>query len=162
MERFSQALFDKSAAFLEVAIISSKEKSSFRYNTSEYSNVTAYLTHHSIELFLKFAISAFTNETPEQTHDIKKLYDEYNKLYTGSKFKLDIPQNTEMEFLGFTNAQIQEYHESNRLHIDMQLRYPVGNNKKVYLPITMYDTDYLKKLEKNMEKIYLDILNLEV
>ena len=51
MEYTIKSLFNKSLAYLEVAIISSKEKDAFLYNTSEYTNVTANLLHHSTELF---------------------------------------------------------------------------------------------------------------
>ena len=52
MEYTITSLFNKSLAYLEVAILSSKAKNSVMYNTSEYSNVTAHLLHHTTELFL--------------------------------------------------------------------------------------------------------------
>ena len=68
-----ESLFNKSLAFLEVAILSSKSEDNLMYNTSEYSNVTAYLLYHSTELFLKFAIYASIKKI-KYGHDIFKLY----------------------------------------------------------------------------------------
>jgi hypothetical protein len=51
------------------------------------------LFDHSIELFLKFAIYAATNEL-RVTHNLKRLYDEYCALYPEDRFKFDVDINS--------------------------------------------------------------------
>ena len=56
MEYTITSLFNKSLAYLEVAILSSKAKNSVMYNTSEYLNVIVHLLPHTTELFFIFVI----------------------------------------------------------------------------------------------------------
>lgn len=144
MENTIRSLFNKSLAYIEVAIISSKTKDAFLYNTSEYSNVTANLLHHSTELFLKFAICAKTNKVPNNEHNIKKLFKQYKKLYTDDKFKIEIPFTNEIEYSGFTQKEIEQNKKDYPMPLELQLRYPVGSNGENYSPITIYDTDILE------------------
>jgi len=142
-------LFNKSLAFLEVAIISSKSENNPIYNTSEYSNVTAYLLYHSTELFLKFAICASTNKV-EHGHDIYKLHEKYKKLFTDEKFEINIPFNREVKYLGFTEEQIEEHKNKYSMPFEQQLKYPVGSKGETYNPITSYDTEFLEAYKTNL------------
>ena len=72
IKTISDDFFNKAMAFLEVAIISSKEKENIYFHTAEYSNVTAYLVYHATELFLKFAIFQASKKLVEG-HDIFNL-----------------------------------------------------------------------------------------
>ena len=109
MEYTITSLFNKSLAYLEVAILSSKAKNSVMYNTSEYSNVTAHLLHHTTELFLKFAICASTKELPKNEHKISKLYNKYKGLYPEEKFDIKVPFTGEIEYIGITEDEIAQH-----------------------------------------------------
>ena len=87
IKTISDDFFNKAMAFLEVAIISSKEKENIYFHTAEYSNVTAYLVYHATELFLKFAIFQASKKLVEG-HDIFKLYEKYKKCYSDEKLKI--------------------------------------------------------------------------
>lgn len=140
-----ESLFDKSLAYLEVAILSSKAQDSFMYNTSEYSNVTAHLLHHATELFLKFAICASTNQLPKNEHNILKLRETYAKLFPGKEFNIDLPFTEEVEYSGFSEEEIAKNKQDYPMSLELQLRYPVGKKGENYSPITMYETDILEQ-----------------
>lgn len=148
MEYTIKSLFDKSLAYIEVAILSSKAEDSYMYNTSEYSNVTAHLLHHSTELFLKFAICASTHKLPENEHNISNLYEKYKKLYPTEEFKIKVPFTEEVEYIDFSEAEIAKHRQDYPMPMDLQLRYPVGNKGENYSPITKYETDILEFYKK--------------
>jgi hypothetical protein len=157
MEYTIKSLFNKSLAYLEVAIISSKEKDAFLYNTSEYTNVTANLLHHSTELFLKFAICANTKEIPKNEHNIKKLVKQYEKIYTDIKFSIEFPFTNEVEYYGFSEEEILKHKQDYPMPLELQLRYPVGNKGENYTPITKYDTDILEFYKEQFLKLRCEI-----
>ncbi len=152
-----ESLFNKSSAYLEVAIISSKAEDAFLYNTSEYSNVTANLLHHATELFLKFAISAKTNELPDNEHNIKKLFKKYKKMFPEDRFHIEIPFTNEVEYLGFSQKEIEQHKKDYPMPFELQLRYPVGSKGENYSPITKYDTDLLEYYQKQFLKLRCEI-----
>lgn len=144
MEYTITSLFDKSLAYLEVAILSSKADNSFMYKTSEYSNVTAHLLYHSTELFLKFAICASTKELPKNEHNIFKLHKEYKILFPDEEFEIKIPFNEEIEYLGFSEEEIAKHKKDYPMPLELQLRYTVGKKGENYSPITIFETDLLE------------------
>lgn len=145
MEYTIENLFNKSLAYLEVAILSSKAKDLPMYNTSEYSNVTAHLLHHATELFLKFAICASTNQLPKNEHNISKLHDRYKELFQEEEFNIELPFTEEVEYLGFSEEAKAKHKQDYPMPIELQLRYPVGNKGENYSPITKYETDILEQ-----------------
>jgi len=157
MKSFSEKLFQKSLAYLEVAIISSKAETSVYYNTSEYSNVTAHLLHHSTELFLKFALSASTGKLAKANHKIDELYKEYKKKYLHSDFDLNIETYQNIEYIGFTDEGIEEHKKAYPMDMSLQLRYPTGKKEEIYTPITEFNTDYLEDLQNKFISIYFNI-----
>ena len=82
--------FDKSLAFLEGAIATSKANDLSMFNTAEYMGVTAHLLHHSIELFLKFAIVVATQTLTKNEHSIIKLHGKYKNQ--GNRMKIILPR----------------------------------------------------------------------
>ncbi|MDN5053168.1 hypothetical protein PJV92_12035 [Aliarcobacter butzleri] len=157
MEYTITSLFNKSLAYLEVAILSSKAKNSVMYNTSEYSNVTAHLLHHATELFLKFAICASTKELPKNEHKISKLYNKYKGLYPEEKFDIKVPFTGEIEYIGFTEDEIAQHEKDYPMSIELQLRYPVGKKGENYSPITKYETDILEFYKKQFLALRCEI-----
>jgi len=151
------SLFNKSSAYLEVAIVSSKAEDSFGYNTSEYTNVTANLLHHATELFLKFAISAKTQELPDNEHNIKKLFKKYKKLFPEEKYHIEVPFTNEIEYLGFSQKEIEKHKKDFPMPFELQLRYPVGSQGERYSPITKYDTDLLEHYQKQFLSLRCEI-----
>lgn len=160
MNHTRKSLFDKSLAFLEVAILSSKSKDTPMYNTSEYSNVTTYLLFHSTELFLKFAIYASTNRV-EHGHDIHILYKKYKELYPDEDYEFKLPFTEETEYLGFTEEEINEHKEKYSMSFEQQLKYPVGNKGENYSPITIYETDFLEDYMEQLLNLGCRILPCE-
>ncbi len=152
-----ESLFNKSSAYLEVAIISSKAKDSLGYNTSEYTNVTANLLHHATELFLKFAISAKTKELPDNEHNIKKLFKKYKKLFPDEKYHIEVPFTNEVEYLGFSQKEIEQHKKDFPMPFELQLRYPFGSKGERYSPITKYDTDFLEHCQEEFLKLRCQI-----
>lgn len=158
MQNIINSLFNKSLAYLEVAILSSKTEDTPMYHTSEYLNVTAHLYVHSMELFLKFAICAGTKELPSHGHDLVKLYQEYKKLYPEKEFDIRIPFS-DVEYIGYSDEDIAKYKEKYPMDINLQLRYPVGKKGESYSPITKFETDFLELTKKRF--LYLhDKINL--
>jgi hypothetical protein len=161
-EDIASKLFDKSLAFLEGAIATSKANDLSMFNTSEYSNVTAHLLHHSIELFLKFSIVAYTKQFPVKgKHDLVELHNEYKQIYSDTLFTLDIPFNNAPQYVGMTQQQIDTYESNFSMDIGLQLRYPVGKQGEPYSPITKFDTDYLVSFRANLLKLRCQILPCE-
>lgn len=148
MDNTIKSLFNKSLAYIEVAILSSKAEDSSMYNTSEYSNVTAYLLHHSTELFLKFAICASTHKLPDNEHNIVHLYEKYKELYPDKEFTIKVPFTEEVEYIGFSEEEIAKYRQNYPMSLELQLRYPVGYKGENYRPITKYETDILEFYKK--------------
>ena len=155
IEFIVESLCNKSLAFLEVAILSSKDNKSLMCKTSEYSNVTAYLVYHSTELFLKFAICASTQEMPPHEHNIFKLHKKYNKLYPDNN--INLPFSEEIEYLGFTEEEILESKKKYSMSRELQLRYPVDNNGVLYQPITIFETWFLKEYKEKLISLSYDI-----
>ena len=152
-----ESLFNKSSAYLEVAIISSKAEDSFLYNTSEYTNVTANLLYHATELFLKFAISAKTKKLPDNEHNIKKLFKKYKKLFPEEKYHIEFPFTNEIEYIGFSQKEIEQHKKDFPMPFELQLRYPVGSKGESYSPITKYHTDILERYQKQFLKLRCEI-----
>lgn len=150
--------FEKSLAFLEGAIATSKANDSSLFNTAEYMGVTAHLLHHSIELFLKFAIVVATQTLTKNEHSIIKLHGEYKKHYCDSKFDLAIPFVQEPKFLGFNEVQIAAYKSSFSMPTELQLRYPVGHRGEPYSPIMKFNTDYLESCKEQFLRLRCEIL----
>ncbi len=149
-----ETFFYKSLAFLEVAILSSKSENTPMYNTSEYSNVTGYLVHHSTELFLKFAIFAHTKELPTHEHNIFKLHKKYSSFYGEKEFKLTIPFVEKIDYPGFDKKTLSEHKKKYPMSRELQLRYPMGRDGEIYAPITIFETDFIEKYRE-------DLLNLK-
>ena len=144
MEYTIEGLFNKSLAYLEVAILSSKANDLRMYHTSEYSNVTAHLLHHAIELFLKFSICASTEKLPKNEHNISKLHNRYKELFQEEKFNIELPFTEEVEYLGFNEEEIMKHKQDYPMSRELQLRYPVGKKGENYSPITIFETDILE------------------
>lgn len=153
--------FDKSLAFLEGAIATSNANDSSLFDTAEYMGVTAHLLHHSIELFLKFAIVVATQTPTKNEHSIIKLHGEYKKHYSNSKFDLVIPFAEEPQFLGFNEKQIAAYKSIFSMPTELQLRYPVGNQGEPYSPIMKFDTGYLESCKAQFLRLRCEILPCE-
>jgi len=140
-----ESLFNKSLAYLEIAILSSKAQDSPMYHTSEYSNVTAHLLHHATELFLKFSICASTKKLPENEHNISKLHERFKELFQDEEFDINLPFTEEVEYLGFSEEEIVKHKQDYPMPFELQLRYPVGKKGENYSPITIYETEILEQ-----------------
>jgi len=161
MNNVATLLFDKSMAFLENAIVSSKAKESEWFNTAEFSGVTAHLFHHAIELFLKSAIVASTKALPENEHKIIELYKKYKQLYPSKEFNLDIPFKEEPKYMGFTEEQINQHKIDYPMSIELQLRYPVGWRGEAYSPIFRLETEYLEQCKPKFIELRCQIIPCE-
>jgi HEPN domain-containing protein len=154
----SDDFFDKAMAFLEIAIISSKEKGNSYFNTPEYSNVTAYLVYHATELFLKSAIFK-ASEKLTKGHDVFKLYEKYKTYYKDEKLNIKIPfsKPENINYCGYTDDEIIEIKEKYSMSFEQQLKYPIDDKGVTYNLITKYDTEFLSNYKKELLELYLKI-----
>jgi broad specificity polyphosphatase/5'/3'-nucleotidase SurE len=120
---------------LEVALISSREKDNDYFNTAEYSNVTAYLVYHAIELFLKFVI------------------------YQDEKWNINIPfcEPEDVDYSNFTEDEIEQLKAKYSMSFEQQLKYPISDKGVTYYPITIYDTELLEKYKSKLFDLYFQI-----
>lgn len=110
-------LFHKSFAFLEVSIVSTESNKPLS-GTCEYSNVTAHLLYHAIELYLKFAISSKTKKIPPKGHNIFALHDEYKKLFNHRDYDIELPFIKKIEYLGYTKEEIKNHKKTIQCHFN--------------------------------------------
>lgn len=92
-------------------------------STFDHATVILSLFHHSIELFLKYALLT-KGVNPPKDHYIRGLFREYEQTYPDLGFSLRLPFIT--EFLGFTAEEVmrniaEEGHDKNRN--DKMVRY---------------------------------------
>jgi hypothetical protein len=73
--------------------------------TFNHATVIISLVHHSVELFLKYAISKSGKKTPTH-HYIRGLLKEYEATYPDESFRLDLPFIT--QYLGYPDEEIDE------------------------------------------------------
>ena len=108
------------------------------------------MLHHATELYLKFAIASKTKKMPPKGHDIFTLYEEYKTLFSHEDFNIELPFTKSIEYLGYSEKEIEDYKKNNPMSLQLQLRYPVGNNGEIYIPCTKYDTNYLLNYKKHL------------
>ncbi|MDD4505396.1 MAG: hypothetical protein PHE60_03365 [Sulfurospirillaceae bacterium] len=158
LKPISTQFFNRAISFLEVALISSKEKDNVYFNTAEYSNVTAYLVYHATELFLKFAIFQASNESV-RGHEIFTLYKEYKKYYQDDKWDINIPfcKPEDVDYCNFTKDKIEQLKARYSMSFEQQLKYPIDDKGVTYNPITIYDTELLEKYKSELLDLYFQI-----
>ncbi len=158
IKTISDDFFNKAMAFLEVAIISSKEKENIYFHTAEYSNVTAYLVYHATELFLKFAIFQASKKLVEG-HDIFKLYEKYKKCYSDEKLKINIPftKPEDVCYGDLPEEQIQKFKAKYKMSFEQQLKYPIDKENNIYNLITIFDTEWLESYKDELFKLYFEL-----
>lgn len=69
-----------------------------------HANVIMSLTHHGVELFLKYAICKTGKRAPTH-HYIRELLKEYDNAYPDESFRLNLPFVT--QFLGYAEEEIE-------------------------------------------------------
>ncbi len=161
MKSTATHFFNKSISFLEISIISAKEKDNELYNIIEYSQVTAYLLYHSTELFLKFAIFQASDKVVKG-HDIFKLYAQYKKLYLNDKWNINIPfcKDEDIDYSNFTKKEILEYKEKYSMPFEQQLKYPIDDKGEIYCPGIFYDIEVLENFKQEIINLYFEIEKL--
>lgn len=149
MSKIAEDFFNRSIAYLEIAIISSRETDNYLYKTGEYSNVTAYLLYHATELFLKFALFKATDQLISG-HDIFKLHQKYKEELTDAKYDIVMPfcKPEDVDYTNFTPVEIIELKKKYNMSLEQQLKYPIDSSKTVYNPITFFGTEYLESYKK--------------
>ncbi len=161
IKTISDDFFNKAMAFLEVAIISSKEKENIYFHTTEYSNVTAYLVYHATELFLKFAIFQASKKLAKG-HDIFKLYKIYKNFYPDKKWEINIPftKPEDVCYGDHTEEQIQKFKAKYKMSFEQQLKYPIDTKNNIYNLITIFDTEWLESYKDELYKLYFELKEL--
>ena len=159
MSEIAEDFFNRSIAYIEIAIISSKEMDNYLYKTSEYSNVTAYLLYHATELFLKFALFKAKDELI-LGHDIFKLHKIYEEEFSDTKYSIVMPfcKPEDIDYTNFTANQIIELKKKYNMSFEQQLKYPIDSRKTVYNPITFFDTEYLEGYKKEFLDLHSVII----
>ncbi len=161
IKTISDDFFNKAMAFLEVAIISSKEKENVYFHTTEYSNVTAYLVYHATELFLKFAIFQ-ASEKSNIEHDIFKLYKIYKNFYPDKMWEINIPftKPGDVCYGDLTEERIKKIKEKYKMPFEQQLKYPIDKENNIYNLITIFDTEWLESYKDELCKLYFELKEL--
>lgn len=133
-------------AYLEIGRIVSISTSELS-NTSEFENAKAYQLYHAIELFYKYMIIRKKGKIGH-IHDLKKLEDEYVKIYPDKNFKLEHPFN-------FSDDQFSIHNENEKYlakqhmekfkprYMDQHLRYPIDGRTggySFYLDESVFET----------------------
>jgi len=158
LKSISTHFFNRAISFLEVALISSREKDNDYFNTAEYSNVTAYLVYHATELFLKFAIYQVSDEAV-RGHEIFTLYKKYKEYYQDEKWDINIPfcKPEDVDYSNFTKDEIEKLKAKYSMSFEQQLKYPIDDKGVTYNPITIYDTELLEKYKSELFDLYFQI-----
>lgn len=158
LKPISTQFFDRAISFLEVALISSREKDNDYFNTAEYSNVIAYLVYHATELFLKFAIYQASDESV-RGHEIFTLYKKYKEYYQDEKWDINIPfcKPEDVDYSNFTEDEIEKLKAKYSMSFEQQLKYPIDDKGVTYNPITIYDTELLEKYKSELFNLYFQI-----
>ena len=159
MNKIAEDFFNRSIAYLEIAIISSKETDNYLYRTSEYSNVTAYLLYHATELFLKFALFKAKDKLVSG-HDIFKLHKIYEEEFSDEKYTIVMPfcKPEDVDYTNFTAEQTIELKKKYNMSFEQQLKYPIDSSKTVYNPITFFDSEYLQYYKKEFLDLHCVIV----
>lgn len=145
--------YNRSLSFFEQSRITAKCDSSELYSTEEYQNTTAYLLYHSIELFLKFAILARTEETDltqtcqKFSHNFSNLYKTYTSLYTENEYKITLP------FIDDLFSQIKNF--------DQILKYPKNRDGKSWGKsiLIKFDDCFYQKMREDIDVIAYKIMD---
>jgi len=161
LKPISTHFFNRAISFLEIALISSKEKDNDYFNTAEYSNVTVYLVYHATELFLKFAIFQ-ASDISVRGHEIFTLYKKYKEYYKDEKWNINIPfcKPENVDYSNFTKEEIIKLKEKYSMSFEQQLKYPIDDKGVTYNPITIYDTKLLESYKQELFDLYFKIEKL--
>lgn len=92
-------------------------------STWSHAKVLLSLSHHAVELFLKYALARSSNTVPGN-HYIRELYDQYLNVYSEEAFSFDPKFIT--EFLGGTPESVSSAlakEEQHKNKIDQMFRY---------------------------------------
>lgn len=99
--------------------------------TPQFSNsqVILYLCRHAVELFLKGAIASVPDEQPPQTHNLKHLVDEYERVLPNQNYRFAIPFVVEVSGSLDLFAELEENHHKT---LGQRYRYPTDRNGKPF------------------------------
>jgi hypothetical protein len=141
-------------AYIEVGRVAASANTPMK-NTGDYQNAVAYQLFHGIELFYKHMIKKVIG-TVDHTHDLKKLEDQYNSLYSGASFILVHPfafSSYESCHLNPDENQLMEAHleKFKPQYMVQHLRYPAGKDTGGYS--FNLDESYFEQIKKRISEI---------
>jgi hypothetical protein len=119
--------------------------------------VILFLAHHSVELFLKGAIlKKKANEELKKIHCIYDLKSDYDILYSGGKYKLEVPFCT--KYPGPAKEDIQSL---KKFPLDQIYRYPVDTEGEEWNGVFGFTPNTflkeLKRLKSEFDKLGKEI-----
>ncbi|MDY0281142.1 MAG: HEPN domain-containing protein [Salinivirgaceae bacterium] len=120
----SEAYFLMSMAYLELGEVAAQHQN----ETGEYQNAVAYQLYHALEIFLKYAILKKIG-SHKKGHDLRVLFEEYNKLYAENKYRIESPFDFTIyeanDFnIGEKKMYINHLNQFDPKIMDQHLRYP--------------------------------------
>ncbi len=132
-------------------------------STWSHAKILMSLVHHSVELFLKYAITRAGQSVPRH-HYIRELHQKYQTAYVGQDFEFDPP--FVVHFMGLPPERVREClseESSDRNQTDQMLRYhtdrngspwvnPHGFLPNEFLSDTLILRDRMKELRNTIEK----------
>ena len=147
-----ESYFSMCIAYLEIGEIAAKNDN----NTGEYQNAVAYQLYHALELFVKYAILKSKGRVLN-IHDLSKLFDEYNSLYTDDAYRLEHPfdfSSYEPCELNIGEKEMYEKHidKFKPKIMDQHLRYPPDHKTGGYS--FKIESDYFVSTKDKLLEIY--------
>ena len=130
----NQQYLTMALSYIEIGKIASKSNSSLK-KTSDFQNAIAYQLFHSIELFYKFMLA--NKGITKKIHALSKLEEEYRKIYTEEKYKIEHPFNFSDYKSCYLNHNEDElvarhFEKFSSNYMDQHLRYPANKNTGGY------------------------------
>jgi DNA-binding MarR family transcriptional regulator len=146
----SEQFADLAHAYLDCSILLCCEMSKKSFSaTFSRGRVILFLSLHSVELFLKGAILKRSPSVALNTHALRDLQSNYNKLYTEDRFRWELPFKT--EYLGFTAQEVKTMLKSER-PLDQMYRYPINRKGNPWPGVVGFEAkEFLRKLQNIKE-----------
>ncbi|CAN7257260.1 hypothetical protein LJR130_001036 [Variovorax sp. LjRoot130] len=137
-ETTSSRLLWMSNSYAEAADVLSKALVEDDFSQDYLSTrVILHLCRHSLELFLKGALTAKTGKAAPNTHRLDKLYETYRALYPAEHFHFDTPFGQEIFDSG--GGLFPETLQPVQSNHDQRYRYPTDTGGKPFIEVEVFD-----------------------
>ena len=131
----NQQFLSMALAYIEIGRVAAEAETELKYD-SNYNNAVAYQLFHALELFYKMMIEIKKGEFNHH-HDMRKLEEDYTKLYPSNNNKINHPFNFSVYSSFVLNEGEDKLFEDhlNKFkpkYMDQHLRYPIDERTGGY------------------------------